>query len=366
MSNLLRLLPNARSLQSCIDQRRDNFLLLRVLAASLVIFGHSWATANNPSGITDWVGQQTGMFSGTVAVDVFFWISGFLVTMSYARRQSPIDFAVARILRIFPALIVHVLFCALLLGALVTTLPLREYFANPQVAKFISGNIMLVDLQWVLPGVFETNAKPAIVNGCLWTLPAELRMYEIVLGLGLLHVLRGRAWRLDVALAVLAFVVLWVPSIELLSNVPEFVEFAAFFAVGAACYIHRRHVPVHGAIGLALVGVAWALKGGPGYPLAFSAVLAYGSLWFAYGPRLPSLERFGDCSYGLYLYGYPLQQVVAMLFPSWGPWRALTLSFPLALLCAIASWHAVEKPALRIKRFIAERRPRARTLAAAG
>ena len=77
-----------RTLADAMSQGYDNFSLLRFLAAALVIFGHSWATAKNPSGATDWIGQQTLISSGTVAVNIFFWVSGFLITMSYIRNCS--------------------------------------------------------------------------------------------------------------------------------------------------------------------------------------------------------------------------------------------------------------------------------------
>ena len=77
-----------RTVADCVASGHDNFLIVRLLAAALVIFGHCWALARNPTGVTDWLAQRTGVFSGTVAVDVFFVVSGFLVTQSYARRRA--------------------------------------------------------------------------------------------------------------------------------------------------------------------------------------------------------------------------------------------------------------------------------------
>ena len=91
------------------------------------------------------------------------------------------------------------------------------------------------------------------------------------------------------------------------------------------------------------------LRGQPGYFLMLSAFTAYAAVWFSYGPRLPSLEKYGDYSYGLYLYGFPIQQLVAQWQPELEPLQSLLLSFPLTLAFAIASWHWVEKPMLRFK-----------------
>lgn len=335
-----------RTLADAMVQGYDNFSLLRFLAAALVIFGHSWATAKNPSGATDWIGQQTLIFSGTVAVNIFFWVSGFLITMSYIRRPKFIPFILARALRIFPALIVCVLLTALVLGSICTTLPVPEYLRHPDVWRYIQGNSFLNDVQWYLPGVFEGNNHKGVVNGSLWTLNGELQMYLFVLILGSCGLL-ANATRFGWALASLIVVVLFLPSIHIVKS--KFIGLSAFFAFGAFCYVHRAAIPISGYLVLALAFLTLSLRGHPGYFLMLSAFTAYAALWFSYGPRLPSLEKYGDYSYGLYLYGFPVQQYIAYLQPELGPLRSLLLSFPLTLALAIPSWHLVEKPILRFK-----------------
>jgi peptidoglycan/LPS O-acetylase OafA/YrhL len=337
-----------RPLDAAIASGDDNFHLLRLFAASLVVYGHSWATALNPNHDTDPLGQRIGLFSGTVAVDMFFWISGFLVTMSYARRQSAKDFLLARVLRIFPALIVCVLASTLLLGPLVTTLSAAEYFAAPATWDYLSHNIRLNDIQWTLPGVFTGNSRAGIVNGCLWTLPGEIRMYEYVLILGVLGLLRSATgfWCGLVLLACL--VAGWPETIWL--QLDDYREFAAFFVGGAACWFHRGRIPVSTAVLLVLLVTAAVLHDSTAYPLLLRLCIGYATLWLAYGARLPKVDRIGDYSYGIYLYGFPMQQLVALWFPAWGPWTSLLLSLPLSLACAVVSWHAVEKPAQDLRR----------------
>ncbi len=336
-----------KTLTDAMAQGYDNFSLLRFLAAALVIFGHSWATAKNPTHATDWIGQQTLIFSGTVAVNIFFWVSGFLITMSYIRRPQFIPFLMARLLRIFPALIVCVLLTALILGSVCTNLPLSEYLSHPNVWRYIHGNSLLHDVQWYLPGVFEGNNHKGVVNGSLWTLTGELRMYTFVLLLGSFGLLANTT-RFGWSLTFLIVTALFVPSINLLQQ-PAFLGLGAFFAFGAFCYLHRAAIPISGYLLIALAFLTLCLRGQPGYYLMLSAFTAYAALWFCYGPRLPSLEKYGDYSYGLYLYGFPVQQLVAYLQPELGPLRSLLLSFPLTLALAIPSWHFVEKPMLRFK-----------------
>jgi peptidoglycan/LPS O-acetylase OafA/YrhL len=113
--------------------------------------------------------------------------------------------------------------------------------------------------------------------------------------------------------------------------------------------MYRERIVVSGFIALALLFACGVFYDQSGYPWVFAAATAYTALWFVFAPGMQWFNRFGDYSYGLYLYGYPSQQLVAHWFPQFGPWRMAALALPLALCCAIASWHCVEKPFLRLK-----------------
>lgn len=347
-SQAVVLPPPARTIATCIAIKQDNFLLLRFIAASIVIFGHCWAIGLNPTGETDWLGQRTLLFSGTLAVYMFFFVSGFLVTMSYERRHSIWAFAKARALRIFPALIVCVSVTALVLGPLISELSAQEYFADPQWWRYLLGNISLLHLQWQLPGVFIHNRHPNIVNGSLYTIPGEMQMYFYVAALGVLGLLRSRL-RFGLAIAALLLLAVFFSDQVPLLSVREFYSFAAFFVFGSFCWMHRDQVKISGYVLLILLFACAVFYRQPGYFLVLGAATAYGCLWFIYVPGLQWFNRFGDYSYGLYLYGFVVQQLVAHWFPQFGPGRLFAASFPVALCLAIASWHLIEKPALRFK-----------------
>lgn len=338
-----------RTLADVVGNGRDNVLLLRLLAAGLVLFAHCWALAWNPGREPDWFAWWTGRFTGTIAVDMFFFISGLLVTRSYALRHSLLDFARARLLRIFPALVVCVVLCAWVLGPIATSLPLAEYVAHPQPWRYTVGNALLIDMQWTLPGVFAGNHIPESVNGVLWTLPAEMRAYAYVAAFGVAGLLRSRALFAIVLLALVATGVFAREQVVLFA-VAEHYEFAAYFAAGAACWMFREYVPV-GWVPMAVLVAACALTQ---LTAAFAPLLAvstaYFCLWFSYLPALNRIAPRGDYSYGLYLYGYPAQQIVVAFLPEAGPWPILVPSLALAMLFAFASWRLVEKPALRLRR----------------
>lgn len=342
-----------RTLADGLAQGSDNFLLLRFLAAAAVIYGHAPAIAG--SGPADlFLLLNWGRYSGQIAVDLFFVISGFLVTASWLRRGHLADFLRARALRIVPAYAVCVLVCAFVIGPLFTTLPLREYFSHAQTWGYVWSNLHFGPrLAWLLPGVFADHPV-AVVNGSIWTLPVEALMYVCVALFGVAGLLARRAMLPAVlALLFVCAAVAW-PALAANPIVPEYLRMAALFALGGLCYVGRAHLPNHGAVVLALAALAWALRATPAYAYLFALAEVTFVFWFAYSfggvhSRLHRFNRCGDYSYGLYLWGYPAQQCLVAFA---GPQSALPNAaggFALALLLAAASWHLVEQPALRWK-----------------
>src|SRR5690606_18042727 len=145
---------------------RNNFNLMRLFAAWLVIYGHAWAITGSPGGdLVAWLTQFK--FAGGVAVDVFFVVSGFLIAASLQRNDVR-GYLVSRALRILPALVACVALAVLVLGPLLTTSP--QYWRDPATWDYLWVNGSLWSSRYFLPGVFDTLPNPA-VNGSLWTLP---------------------------------------------------------------------------------------------------------------------------------------------------------------------------------------------------
>ena len=338
--------------------RQNNFDALRLVAAISVIFSHSFLIAEGTQN-NEWLILLTGnqAILGLTGVFVFFAISGFLVTQSFEQTPNPLHFLAKRALRIFPGLFVATLASAFLLGPLVTVLPLDVYLSRPEPYEYVLGNTLLDQTVHGLPGVSFVRSPVGLeINGSLWTLRLEFAMYLMVLTLGLLRLLTGRVALLLIAfgIACLHFEMLyplekWGWFFQLLSGWGWLV---GFFAAGMALHKLRYTGIFDGRI--ALLALAGIIASVPlhAFILLFPVFGCYLALWFVLNPRLPVIPaaRFGDLSYGLYIYGWPAEQAVMWLSggrAAW--WQVFLIALPAAAALAFLSWHLVERPMLRLR-----------------
>jgi peptidoglycan/LPS O-acetylase OafA/YrhL len=324
---------------------------VRIGLSLTILLLHSFHTAYGPS--PELATGPAGPIWGA-ALPMFFGLSGFLVAGSALRTRALLPFITFRVLRIVPALAVEVTLSALLLGPLVTALPLSDYVRDPALYHYF-GNI----IGWIhfhLPGVFLTNPRPGIVNQNLWTLHPELGCYAlmaVLMATGLVY--RRRAITVVFVLFSIGLVAwdLGVGSLQLNGNFGRGVLVWSFIA-GITAFHWRDRLPIGRGLALGSAVLAYALLKAPGFNLLALLPIIYLMVWLGMQdfPRIELLQR-GDYSYGIYLYGYPIQQTLAYLFPQLREWW---LIFPtaavLTLLFAMLSWHGIEKPALRLKRLV--------------
>ncbi len=173
-------------------------------------------------------------------------------------------------------------------------------------------------------------------------------MYLCVALVGALGILSRRAW-CNLLLAGLFVLGLLAPHYLPFAPSQAFMRLAGFFALGAFCYLNRDVIAVSGWGFLLFAGLAWLLRNTPAYPFAFGLAEASFAFWFAYRSHWYGYNLSGDYSYGLYLWGYPAEQVVAHHFPTIAPLTDAAPGFCLAATLAVAFWHFVEKPAIKLK-----------------
>ena len=242
--------------------RDNNFNLLRILAAYAVLVGHGFPLTIGKTALEP-LGASLGMSIGMIAVDVFFMTSGFLVTASLLARKSTVEFVWARVLRIFPALFVMLVLTVFGLGVFFTTLSPSSYLLDYWTRTyFIRGLTLFFGVSYELPGVFATNPYDHVVNGSLWTMPYELRMYvTLAVAWALLSLVpRARSWVFPV-LVVLAAIASGVGVLAArfgLLGESKWLGFFFMFFSGAAFYMLRARIHLSSMLFVACL-CAWAI-----------------------------------------------------------------------------------------------------------
>jgi peptidoglycan/LPS O-acetylase OafA/YrhL len=340
---------------SDLDPRDNAFDSIRLIAALSVIVSHAFPLTGEQQDPLQWLSGGEASI-GHMAVCVFFLISGYLIPASLD-RGSLARFASKRGLRIMPGLVAAVLICAFILGPLVTTLALPDYLAATGTWKFL-GNMVFLPVGFALPGVFESNPTFE-VNGSLWSLRYEVACYVMVpLTFAFLR------WRLAAVAAC------WLASLMLAELIDVtrgsiyhhaglFFTLFRYFGSGMLLYLLADRVPMRAS--WAWAGCAASVLSVP-TPLfgAVTATLgAYALIYFAHhAPSgLRHLTARGDISYGVYVYAFPIQQLLVPLSLSVAAsgavaaWLVNTaLALPLAVLAGAASWLWVEKPFMALGR----------------
>ncbi|MFL5180079.1 MAG: acyltransferase family protein [Microvirga sp.] len=337
------------TIAAAMRRPHNNFTALRLALALAVIVSHAFSITTG-SLENEPLMRSTGFTLGEHAVNGFFAVSGFLVTMSFDRRGWR-DYVVARALRIVPALVAATLVTALLLGPALTRLPLAQYLADPALWRFIALTPTTFKSATALPGLFSDNVFPYPM-GTVWTLKYEMLCYIGVFAAGLAGLMRQRI----VALGLIAALFLAIIALDLLhpdagKATQTSLRLPFLFAAGGVLYLWSDRLPVSWIIAVSLLAATWLAAGTPLYKALLFAFESYGVIWLALAPGLshPALEPHADLSYGTYLYGWPVQQTLVQLFPGAAALSLLPPAVAISLIVAALSWYVVEKPALSLK-----------------
>jgi peptidoglycan/LPS O-acetylase OafA/YrhL len=298
-----------------------------------------------------------------LGVSIFFVISGFLVTASFVRAGAAGRYLANRCLRILPGLAVALVLTACVLGTLVSTLSAAGYFGRLQTWTYVARNLLLYPVTYYLSGVFAANPFPDAVNGSLWTLRLEFTFYLAILVLAAMRLLTPKA----LAVLTLGGFIAYAAARALPPGQAPIMVLLALrngylFIAGAALFTWREPMARLAVVwtGAAALAFAASLPSEALAPFVAIGVLPLLVIGVALRPLpvLRSAARFGDFSYGIYIYAFPVQQALMW----WaGPQRLDIASFfGATLVCvlplAAASWWLVEKPALGFKRRLVERR----------
>lgn len=335
-------------LSSRFDPQRNAFDVLRLLFATVV-------------GITHGIGIHTGSqpswgntLLGDIGLDGFFILSGFLVARSFLRLGSPLRYAWHRFLRIMPgfwACLVVVAFVAAPIAALLRGDPAGLAFTGePSALRYVLANSGLLVLQYDIAGILEGTPEGVSFNGALWTLFLEAGCYALVLALGVLGVLRRRRWVVLVLAGGCALLtILQEAGVDILVN-DRVLRLGFVFVLGMLGYLFADRIVARAdllLIAVALVGVSLFLF--EDYRVLGAAPLAYAFVWFGTWQRLSWSMRH-DLSYGVYIYHWPMHQVLNLTVLAALPTALfVTVGLLSTVPVAAASWFLVERRAMRWK-----------------
>ena len=355
-----------------ISRDKNNFGFLRLSFATLVILAHSPEIIDG-NGSREILCRLFGTISfGDLAVDGFFLVSGYLITLSYLRSKSNLDYLLKRVLRIYPGYIVAFLFSLLVVGLLVggTITDLRSEL-HPKLLV----HLMLLDTPELKSAFMGSDLREPTLNASMWTLAYEFRCYCVLMILGALGVLRRRKVFLAItALLVEAMIVMHqniayfhfhinvhipVPSVllhYLVGDPMEAIRLYAIFFCGGCFFLFSDKIVYRSS--LVIIAAAALFNLMYSFQLAEAAIAVLGGyilFWFAFFVKTDLLGRIGsknDLSYGIYVYAWPIQMLVIWHFRHISPWLLCAITVAIASAFAYASWVGVERPFLRLKEHL--------------
>ena len=349
-------------MQETIGSRFDSrqaftgFDYLRIGLSAAICLWHSWWI------FTGKLAWELPLWRGWLAfipqsfVPTFFALSGFLVAGSLERNRLH-HFLALRVLRIIPALAFEIVVSACLIGAVFTSLPLGKYFTSGEFWVYFLNVAGFIHV--TLPGVFPSNPLPGLSNPQLWTIPFELECYAVLSVLSLLGLVWRRNYLLLVTIGVILARTIYIAFIKS-GGSTEAMDPGHFagrilvlmFLVGVLVYRHRAWIPYNDLLGcasLALIAILFR------YPaLTWVAALPTGYFVAWIGLKRPPAIPFGDLSYGVYLFHFPVtQMLMALVGKMVGQWWLFgVISLVGSAVCAAISWKLIESPLLASKKII--------------
>ncbi len=351
-------------LENILKRENNNFDLIRLIAAFAVIYGHSFALIKNVH-TSDMLQRLTGIYSAEWGVKTFFFLSGLFVVNSVRGGEGAIAFLIKRFLRIWPALFIVSFACAFIIGPLCTNLSIPDYFRNYQVYHYVM-NMSLFKTwgtqalgYYNLPGVFAENTFKYTVNAPLWTIGVMAFSYLFILAI---HLVGGFHRRIAIILFIAImldtflqtrYIFFWIPL-----NNNDFSPMPFCFAVGGILAIYKDSLRIPLTVPLGLMLLCLLFKGWVHHRYLIYTFFFMTSVYIASIPFVVKFKKIPDLSYGVFLWGWPVQQTIAHFVPNIGFYPYLLVCLILSLLLAYICWVLIEKPALDLGHFLVSHVPK--------
>jgi peptidoglycan/LPS O-acetylase OafA/YrhL len=349
------------------------FDALRLFAALCVAITHATAHLNS-NFLWYREGSSLWFFDGVM---MFFILSGGMVYKSAERcmqQGRPIrEYLFNRFLRVVPAIYAYLAIMTLILITL-KIINLKTVFATGFLT-WIGSGLLLVPVYH--PASLQ-DFGIGVVNGSLWTIPVEVGFYFMIPALVSISDRWGFVKTMGAALALgtagtLTYALLGgngthFTMVKVFGI--TFLPWLTYFVIGIITARFWQSLPQHRFVALTaatllIVCNVWRTQVSQEATLlvglATAIPLAYLTFWI--GHRAPAFlrqatSRLGDLSFGIYIWHMPLINLIIWSGLSSGPLHGTGLivaTLGATLSIAYISWHLVERPALRLKRYSSHR-----------
>lgn len=331
-------------------QKNNNFDILRLVASLGVFFEHG-------SFIFD--KHIFGFFNNNYSfaslfVFVFFFISGHLVFQSWRRSQNILNFLAKRFFRIFPGLFCASIFSVFVIGLWVTNVDGDDFLKSSAVWITFLNYATALSVRHQLPGVFESNPFPFVVNASLWTIKYEILMYFLLVVFIAIFGERKQRFIFIFLLSIFLFFI--TPDFFFFNNLfssKDFFRFEVIFLSGVLCVFFIFNKKYY--LLLFIFGFLLSCFGESFHLVTLGVFIWLPALvvGLAYFKPLTAIKLPFDLSYGIYIYAFPIQQAMTELSlqNGWDKWVCLFISLILVAAVSWASWIFVEEPVIKWSRL---------------
>lgn len=334
------------------SKSQNNFTLLRLLLSWSVILGHSYPLSNDLNH-TDVIFRLLRFdYSGSLAVKMFFMLSGLLVIHSACSKQQASYFIISRLLRVYPGLFICLIVSTCVLGPMFTRFSINNYINQYELYLYIVTNLTFSSILWRLPGVFDGSSYG--LNGSLWTISFELLCYGFVASVLFLSSGIRRESIVIISLKISCMAIIMATAL-----VPEQIPYfgknleaqvlLALFCIGGLLSLFHDSISINFSLLLSLWFLQYILRTLDSLHLLFYTALFITLIFIFTNSYIRKLYISDDISYGVYLYGFPVQQSLYYLDPDIGAYRMFAFSVIISSVLGYVSWRIVEKPALSFR-----------------
>lgn len=341
-------------LSDVIKKNNNNLDLFRIICASIVIYGHSFVMVRDAHG-SDLIAKILPYdYSGSFAVKVFFFISGLVVTNSLLTNNNINHFIKSRIFRIMPGLIFFCFTSAFIILPFFYDGSIIDYYRNSGLYNYIVHNSLLIT-EYRISGVFgNADNHTSVINGSIWTIPYEMLAYFILLSAYSVNLLNKKY------LASIAFVIVIISCLFQQDGFLVFNEgpmersmLSYCFSCGVIFCVYKDQIKVKFTHAIALLVIYILLSKTHVAPFIFYLTFFYCLIYICSRKLILKLKPKHDISYGIYIWGWPVQQMVSKLEPSLGIYSNSIISILIAMAFGLISWLLIERRFINIGRSMA-------------